>query len=179
LNQINKDFENKIKLLENENSNFKKDFEKDKNNITEIKEELNYKNSVIKYLENLLKKTSINPKLYNEENYKNEVIRYNIKNNEKDINYLKEMKSNEYENEYIKNIKDDIIQNNQNINSLEKENQINLKNDNNNKKIEEDENIDEDEDIKENRPKQIKKEIDSLDQEIFELQKKLKKMLNK
>ena len=38
--------------------------------------------------------------------------------------------------------------------------------------------IDED-DINAIRPNQIKKEIDNLDQEIFELQSKLKKMLNK
>ena len=179
MNKINQDFENKIKLLENENSNIKKDFENDKKNVNEIKEELNYKNSVIKYLEHLLKMTSINPKLYNEENYKKDLLIYNIKNNEKDNNYLKGIKVNEYENKYIQNINDYNMQINQNINSLEKNSFRNLENEINKKKIEKDDNIDEEENINENRPKQIKKEIDYLDQEIFELQKKLKKMLNK
>ena len=60
------------------------------------------------------------------------------------------------------------------MSSLENENLINLTEKKNNY-------IDDfdDEDIKENRPRQIKKEIDNLDQEIFELQSKLKKMLNK
>ena len=60
------------------------------------------------------------------------------------------------------------------MSSLENENLINLTEKKNNY-------IDDfdDEDIKENRQRQIKKEIDNLDQEIFELQSKLKKMLNK
>ena len=60
------------------------------------------------------------------------------------------------------------------MSSLENENLVNLTD----KKTNKIEDID-DEDLKENRPRQIKKEIDNLDQEIFELQSKLKKMLNK
>ena len=180
LNQINKEFENKIKLLENENCNIKKDFENYKNNnVNEIKEELNYKNSIIKYLENLLKRTSINPKLYNEESYKNELQRYNIQNNEKNINYLKGNKLNQCENYNIQNIKEDISQNNKNINSMEKDSLLNIDNENNKKKLKKDDILYEKDDIKENKPKKIKKEIDSLDKEINDLQNKLKKMLNK
>ena len=83
-----------------------------------------------------------------------------------DINYYSEdRKSNEFGNNIL---------NNQLISSLETENLVNLTE----KKTNKIEDID-DEDLKENRPRQIKKEIDNLDQEIFELQSKLKKMLNK
>ena len=131
----------------------------------EIKEELNYKNSIIKYLEGLLKKTSINPKLFTKKTYKKEYMKESNPNLN-DINYYSEdRKSNEFGNNIL---------NNQLISSLETENLVNLTE----KKTNKIEDID-DEDLKENRPRQIKKEIDNLDQEIFELQSKLKKMLNK
>ena len=71
-----------------------------------------------------------------------------------DINYyLEDRKSIEFENNIL---------NNQLISSLENENLVNLTE----KKTNKIEDID-DEDLKENRPRQIKKEIDNLDQEIF------------
>ena len=162
-NELSKELQNRIIILEKENINLKK--EPLKENILEIKNELNYKNSIIKYLEGLLKKTTINPKLFTEETYKEEYIKESNPNLN-DINYyLEDRKSNEFENNNL---------NHQLMSSLENENLINLTEKKNNYI----EDID-DEDIKENRPRQIKKEIDNLDQEIFELQSKLKKMLNK
>ena len=161
-NELSKELQNKINILEKENINLKK--EPLKENILEIKNELNYKNSIIKYLEGLLKKTTINPKLFTEETYKEEYIKESNPNLN-DNHYLEDRKSNEFENNNL---------NHQLMSSLENENLINLTEKKNNY-------IDDfdDEDIKENRPRQIKKEIDNLDQEIFELQSKLKKMLNK
>ncbi len=162
-NELSKELQNKINILEKENINLKK--EPLKENILEIQNELNYKNSIIKYLEGLLKKTTINPKLFTEETYKEEYIKESNPNLN-DINYyLEDRKSNELENNNL---------NHQLMSSLENENLINLTEKKNNY-------IDDfdDEDIKENRPSQIIKEIDNLDQEIFELQSKLKKMINK
>ena len=161
-NELSKELQNRIIILEKENINLKK--EPLKENILEIKNELNYKNSIIKYLEGLLKKTTINPKLFTEETYKEEYIKESNPNLN-DNYYLEDRKSNEFENNNL---------NHQLMSSLENENLINLTEKKNNY-------IDDfdDEDIKENRPRQIKKEIDNLDQEIFELQSKLKKMLNK
>ena len=170
--KLSKELQNKINKLEKEKKNkkesskekIKKESSKEKK-ILEIKEELNYKNSIIKYLEGLLKKTSINPKLFTKETYKKEYMKESNPNLN-DINYYSEdRKSNEFGNNIL---------NNQLISSLETENLVNLTE----KKTNKIEDID-DEDLKENRPRQIKKEIDNLDQEIFELQSKLKKMLNK
>ena len=63
-----------------------------------MKNELNYKNSIIRYLEELLKRTETNPKLYTEETYKEEFQKENIQNKYNDMNYYLERKnSNESE----------------------------------------------------------------------------------
>ena len=172
------ELQNKINFLENENITLKN---KDNNNykllnenINKMKNELNYKNSIIRYLEELLKRTETNPKLYTEETYKEEFQKENtIQNKYNDMNYyLERRNSNESENN-----KNKYNTNYQKVSSIEKENLMNL----NNKKEKHKNNkiMLRKEDFKDKKPKKIKKEIDSLDKEIFELQSKLKKMLNK
>ena len=199
-NKLGKELQNKIDLLENENNNYKKevlemnekisnfDLLKDKN--LGIENELKYNKAIIKYLESLLKRTGINPKLYTEETYRDEInketninnqnynsnIKNNINNNNNNINnninyYLEKNNSNEsYEFNHKNHYKNSDL-------SIENNNLYNKKNNFENKIIDDEEL--EDEDYQENRPRQIKKEIDNLDEEIFELQSKLKKMLNK
>ena len=172
------ELQKKIYFLENENLTLKnkdtKNYELLNENINEMKNELNYKNSIIRYLEELLKRTETNPKLYTEDTYKEEFQKENnIQNKYNDLNYyLEGRNSNESENK--KNKYNSYYQK---ISSNEKENLMNI----NNKKEKHKNNkiMLRKEDFKDKKPKKIKKEIDSLDQEIFELQSKLKKMLNK
>ena len=174
------ELQNKINFLENENITLKN---KDNNNykllnenINKMKNELNYKNSIIRYLEELLKRTETNPKLYTEETYKEEFQKENIQNKYNDMNYYLERKnSNESENGFNK--KNKYNTHYKKFSPIEKENLMNL----NNKKEKHKNNkmMLRKEDFKDKKPKKIKKEIDSLDKEIFELQSKLKKMLNK
>ena len=172
------ELQNKINFLENENITLKnqdtKNYKLLNENINEMKNELNYKNSIIRYLEELLKRTETNPKLYTEETYKEEFQKENtIQNKYNDMNYyLERRNSNESENN-----KNKYNTNYQKVSSIEKENLMNL----NNKKEKHKNNkmMLRKEDFKDKKPKKIKKEIDSLDKEIFELQSKLKKMLNK
>ena len=93
-NKLGKELQNKIDLLENENNNYKKevhemnekisnfDLLKDKN--LGIENELKYNKAIIKYLEGLLKRTGLNPKLYTEETYRDE---FNKENNNYSQNY--------------------------------------------------------------------------------------------
>ena len=85
----------KVDFLEDENKILKKNCVElsqnlskinfDKNDINELEKELEYKNNVIAYLENLLKKMNINPKLLSEDIYKKE----SIKNKKNNIRYNK------------------------------------------------------------------------------------------
>ena len=196
INTLSEELQNKIQNLENENLHYKNKVSELNDNITKYESlrnknemllnDINYKNSVIRYLENLLKRTNLNPKLFTEETYKEEYQKDKSINNEND-----------------ENINDYLIENNQTIsdfnnNNNDIDNNNNIKNNNNNKqniqisqskhsssrkeKISSnriiDKSIDED-DINAIRPNQIKKEIDNLDEEIFKLQTQLKKMLNK
>ena len=91
-NKLGKELQNKIDLLENENNNYKKevhemnekisnfDLLKDKN--LGIENELKYNKAIIKYLEGLLKRTGINPKLYSEETYRDEINKETNINNQ-------------------------------------------------------------------------------------------------
>ena len=194
-NILGKELQNKIDLLENENNNYKKEVHEMNEKISNfdllkdqnlgIENELKYNKAIIKYLEGLLKRTGINPKLYSEETYRDEINKetnnYNSNNknninnnniNNNNINYyLEKNNSNEsYEFNHKNHYKNSDL-------SIENNNLYNKKNNFENKIIDDEEL--EDEDYQENRPRQIKKEIDNLDEEIFELQSKLKKMLNK
>ena len=172
--QASKEFQNKINLLEEENVNLKsnfKDYELKYENISQIKEELNYKNSIIRYLEGLLKRTTTNPKLYTEDTYKEEFQRDKDSLINDNNYYFEDENSNQSENEYYNKKKS----NQKKYSSLEFE-KFNHK-----KKKHKKTNTGllNEKDFRDNKPKQIKKDIDTLDQEIFELQSKLKKMLNK
>ena len=100
----------KLDCLEDENKILKKNYvemsqnlykiNNDKNDINELEKELEYKNNVIAYLENLLKKMKINPKLLSEDIYKKESIenkknkiRYNKRNNFGNNNSLLNIKN--------------------------------------------------------------------------------------
>ena len=72
--------------------------------------DLNYKNSVVRYLENLLKRTNLNPKLFTEETIKEECQKDKSINNENDENI----------NEYL-------IDNNQTISDFNDNNNNNIK----------------------------------------------------
>ena len=84
------DLKKKVDFLEDENNILKKNcvelsqnlskINYNKNDKTDIENELEYKNDIIKYLEGLLKKMNINPKLLSEEKYKKESFK-NKKNN--------------------------------------------------------------------------------------------------
>ena len=185
-NKLSKELQNKRNLLDNENNNYKIKFQEmnDKlsryeilnEKILSIENELKYKKAIIKYLEGLLKSLGINPKLYTDDTYRDEIIKENnynnINNNENIDDYLEK---NNNTNDSINNFNQGNNNNFNNESYLDKGNLYNLQNEDN--KFIEDEN--DNDDYQENRPRQIKKEIDTLDEEIFELQSKLKKMLNK
>ena len=185
-NKLSKELQNKINLLDNENNNYKIKFQEmnDKlsryeilnEKILSVENELKYKKAIIKYLEGLLKSLGINSKLYTDDTYRDEIRKENnynnINNNENIDDYLEK---NNNTNDSINNFNHGNNNNFNNESYLDKGNLYNLQNEDN--KFIEDEN--DNDDYQENRPRQIKKEIDTLDEEIFELQSKLKKMLNK
>ena len=185
-NKLSKELQNKINLLDNENNNYKIKFQEmnDKlsryeilnEKILSVENELKYKKAIIKYLEGLLKSLGINPKLYTDDTYRDEIRKENnynnINNNENIDDYLEK---NNNTNDSINNFNHGNNNNFNNESYLDKGNLYNLQNEDN--KFIDDEN--DNDDYQENRPRQIKKEIDTLDEEIFELQSKLKKMLNK
>ena len=189
INNLNEELENKNHNLQNENIIMRKKYNELSENLNNndlirnknemLLNDLNYKNSVIKYLENLLRRTNLNPKLFTENTYKEE--------------YIKSLNNND--NEF--NINENLIDNNDSISNF---NNIKLynnkKNDNNNINLKE--NIQINNILKKNknisnrnrnrlyeneevfiRPTQIKREIECLDDEILNLQNQIKKMLNK
>ena len=186
MNDYSQELQNKNQYLHNENLIYKK-------RINELNEEINkydtivnknemlvndinYKSSIIKYLENLLKRTNLNPKLFTEQTYKEEFQKEKTINNENEYNvneYLIEKNQNDTISDY---------NNYNNINNLQsiqitQSKNLSMKKD----KISSFENnkINDEEDLQLIRPFQIKKEIDNLDDEIYKLQSKLKKILNK
>ena len=186
INNLSQDLQNKVQNLQNENLAYKHKVTELNDNILKYESlrnknemllnDLNYKNSIIRYLENLLKRTNLNPKLFTEETYKEEYQKDKSINNENEDNL------NEY---LIENNQNDTISDfNKNNNNIKQNLQSNISKNASSKKEKlstnrnEDKLID-DEDIYPFRPNQIKKEIDNLDEEIFRLQSQLKKMLNK
>ena len=186
INNLSQDLQNKVQNLQNENLAYKHKVTELNDNILKYESlrnknemllnDLNYKNSIIRYLENLLKRTNLNPKLFTEETYKEEYQKDKSINNENEDNL------NEY---LIENNQNDTISDfNKNNNNIKQNLQSNISKNASSKKEKlstnrnEDKLID-DEDIYAFRPNQIKKEIDNLDEEIFRLQSQLKKMLNK
>ena len=184
INNLAQDLENKVENLQNENLSYKQKVIELNNNISKYESlrnknemllnDLNYKNSVVRYLENLLKRTNLNPKLFTEETIKEECEKEKSINNENEDNlneYLNENNQNETISDYNNNnnIKQN-LQINKSKHSSAKKEKLSL-NRNNDKSIDEEEIS--------NHPNQIKKEIDNLDEEISKLQSQLKKMLNK
>ena len=164
-------YKKKVDFLQDENNILKKNCVElsqnlskinnaDVNNITDLEKELEYKNNVIKYLEQLLKNSGINANNYNY------MLNYN-KNKNTGLN----------EN----NIKLSKTQNDLDFNNIKNEESnrqyftfynINQKSINASKNSE----------IKNSQevfsPKIIQQEIDDIDKEIIDLQKQLKHLLN-
>jgi hypothetical protein len=79
IKQLNKDLESKLQMLEEENKNLKKnmklvneklkDLQLTKNKNVNLENEIKYKESIISYLETLLKGTKIAPNMYDEIRY--------------------------------------------------------------------------------------------------------------
>ena len=198
-------YDNKIIELNNENEKLKRNFEtiqknfemkliESKNQIEEIQRKYNYSNKLSKELQNkinLLDNENNNYKIKFQE-MNDKLSRYEILN-EKILSIENELKYKKAIIKYLEGLlkslginpklytddtyRDEIRKENNfnNESYLDKGNLYNLQNEDN--KFIDDEN--DNDDYQENRPRQIKKEIDTLDEEIFELQSKLKKMLNK
>ena len=186
INNLSQDLQNKVQNLQNENLAYKHKVTELNDNILKYESlrnknemllnDLNYKNSIIRYLENLLKRTNLNPKLFTEQTYKEEFQKEKTINNENEYNvneYLIEKNQNDTISDY-NNYNN--INNQQSIQITQSKN-LSMKKD----KISSFENnkINDEEDLQLIRPFQIKKEIDNLDDEIYKLQSKLKKILNK
>ena len=194
INTLSEELQNKIQNLENENLHYKNKVSELSDNITKYESlrnknemllnDLNYKNSVVKYLENLLKRTNLNPKLFTEETYKEEYQKDKSINNENDENMNEYLIENNQTISDFNSNNNNINNNNINNNNIKQDIQISQSKHSSNRKEKissnriNDKLIDED-DINAIRPNQIKKEIDNLDEEIFKLQTQLKKMLNK
>ena len=116
-----------------------------KKNFAEYENELIYKDNVIKYLENLLKKSDISQKMLMNNNYKEEIRKHTL--------MKKKEKMNKVENNKQFTTKED------NFHENTKEN-INKNKSKSNNKV-------------------VKKEIDYLDEEIYKLQNRIKKMMKK
>ena len=187
INDYSQELQNKNQYLQNENLIYKKKINELNEEINKydtiinknemLVNDINYKSSIIKYLENLLKRTNLNPKLFTEQTYKEEYQKEKtiINENEYNLNeYLMENNQNDSMSDYNNNYNN--INNQQSIQITQNKN-LSMKKD----KISSFENnkLNENEDISLIRPFQIKKEIDNLDDEIYKLQSKLKKILNK
>ena len=187
INDYSQELQNKNQYLQNENLIYKKKINELNEEINKydtiinknemLVNDINYKSSIIKYLENLLKRTNLNPKLFTEQTYKEEYQKEKTINNENEYNlneYLMENNQNDSMSDYNNNYNN--INNQQSIQITQNKN-LSMKKD----KISSFENnkINDEEDLQLIRPFQIKKEIDNLDDEIYKLQSKLKKILNK
>jgi hypothetical protein len=187
MNDYSQELQNKNQYLNNENLIYKKKINELNEEINKydtiinknemLVNDINYKSSIIKYLENLLKRTNLNPKLFTEQTYKEEYQKEKTINNE-----------NEYHlNEYLleNNQTDSMSDYNNNYNNINNQQSIQITQNKNlsikKEKISSFENnkLNDNEDLSLIRPFQIKKEIDNLDDEIYKLQSKLKKILNK
>ena len=168
LNNDSITLQKKVDLLQDENSILKRNcvelsqnLEKnDLNNLTNIEKELQHKNNVIKYLENVLRNSGINLSNYN-------YITNNDKNNE--IKFSKTKNDFDIDINNINNEKNE--ENNKQYFTFYKINQKSINTSKNNE-------------IRNSResntfsPKIIQQEIDDIDKEIVDLQKQLKQLLN-
>jgi hypothetical protein len=92
IKQLNKDLESKMSMIEDENKTLKKSFksanekligqELTKNKNVNLENELRYKESIISYLESLLKNTKISPNMYDESKYHE-----HFENNKRTVNF--------------------------------------------------------------------------------------------
>ena len=192
--KLSLDLQKRIDMLLGQNSDLKKNCEElnqnltkinmDKSNINDLESELNYKNNVINYLEGLLIQCGINPKLLSEETYKNLLQNQNNEdsfNLNKILSDKKERKSNKTK----KNKSEEKYKN-----EREREIETSAKNcfsfynycqgQNSSENMYQEKKTFSDKEYsspKLNKPQQIKKEIDVLDEEITELQTQLKELL--
>ena len=168
LNNDSITLQKKVDLLQDENSILKKNcvelsqnLEKnDVNNMTNIEKELQHKNNVIKYLENVLRNSGINLSNYNyiTNNDKNNEIKFSKTKNdyEIDINNFNNKKNEENNKQYFTFYKI-----NQKSINTSKNNEIRNSRESNTFS-----------------PKILQQEIDDIDKEIVDLQKQLKHLLN-
>ena len=192
--KLSMNLQKKIEMLLGQNSDLKKNcvelnenltkINMDKSNINDLESEINYKNNVINYLEGLLIQCGINPKLLSEEAYKNLLQN---QNNEESFNLNKiitekkerknyKRKKNKSE-EKIKSEGDgetetapkncfsfyNYCQGQNSSENMYQERKTFTGQEYSSPKL--------------NKPQQIKKEIDVLDEEIVELQSQLKELL--
>ena len=156
----------------------------DKSNINDLESEIIYKNNVINYLEGLLIQCGINPKLLSEEAYKNllrnqntdDSFNFNKPINEKNERKNYKRKRNKSEEKIRNEGEGDTETGGKNCFSFY--NYCQGQNSSGNI-YQEKKNFSEKEysSPKLNKPQQIKKEIDVLDEEIVELQSQLKELL--
>jgi hypothetical protein len=172
--------ENDNKILIKENQELKNELNKNED-INTLKNELAYKNSIIKYLEEIL---------YNNKNNNKEIeesLRDDYERNKK--KFKKNLEKNKNKNKANKinkkklKLNEHLIIKNEESNEVLKDDEINLEINDNNLSNKLDDLLISKEKITETEGKRnvepLKKEIENLDEEILEIQTKLKAMLKK